>query len=60
VLAFLLGATGFGILAISYTRRARLGARVMLIGIFGAPVVLGGILVVLPAFLEAVGLLSGR
>jgi hypothetical protein len=59
VLASLLGATGFGILATSYARRAGLGARVMLIGICGAPVVLGSVLVVLPAILEAVGLLSG-
>jgi hypothetical protein len=57
VLAFLLGATGFGVLAISYARRARLGARVMLIGVCGAPVVLGTVLVLLPAILEAVGLL---
>ena len=58
VLAFLLGATGFGILAISYARRAGLGARVMLIGVCGGPVVLGSALVVLPAILRAVGLLS--
>jgi presenilin-like A22 family membrane protease len=57
VLAFLLAATGFGILAISYARRAGLGRRVMLIGVCGAPVVLGSVLVVLPAILEAVGLL---
>jgi hypothetical protein len=59
VLAFLLAATGFGILATSYARRAGLGARVMLIGVCGAPVVLGGVFVVLPALLSAVGLLSG-
>jgi hypothetical protein len=57
VLAFLLGATGFGVLAISYARRAGLGARVMLIGVCGAPVVLGSVLVLLPAILKAVGLL---
>jgi hypothetical protein len=59
VLGFLLGATGFGILATSYARRAGLGARVMLIGVCGAPVVLGSVLVLLPAILRAVGLLSG-
>jgi hypothetical protein len=59
VLAFLLGAGGFGILAISYARRAGLGARVMLIGVCGAPVVLGSVLVILPAILRAAGLLSG-
>jgi hypothetical protein len=58
LLAFLLGAAGFGILATSYARRAGLGARVVLIGICGAPVVLGSVLVVLPAVLRAVGLLS--
>jgi hypothetical protein len=57
VLAFLLAATGFGILATSYARRAALGARVLLIGVCGAPVVLGGVFVVLPAILRAVGLL---
>ena len=59
VLAFLLAAAGFGILATSYGRRADLGPRVILIGICGAPVVLGGVFVVLPALLSAVGLLSG-
>jgi hypothetical protein len=42
----------------TYARRAGLGARVMLIGVCGAPVVLGTVLVVLPAILRAVGLLS--
>ena len=58
VLAFLLGATGFGTLATSYARRTRLGARVVLIGVCGGPVVLGSVLVVLPAILRAVGLMS--
>jgi hypothetical protein len=59
VLAVLLGATGFGILATSYARRAGLGARVILSGICAGPVVLAGVLVVLPAVLSAVGLLPG-
>ena len=59
VLAFLPAAAGFGILAISYARRAGLGRRVVLIGVLGAPVALGTVLVVLPAILAAVGLLSG-
>jgi hypothetical protein len=59
VLAFLLAAAGFGILATSYARRAGLGARVMLIGVCGAPVVLSSVLVLLPAILRAGGLLSG-
>lgn len=57
VLAVLLGATGFGILATSYARRAGLGARVILIGVCGGPVVLGSVLVVLPVVLRAVALL---
>jgi hypothetical protein len=60
VLAFLLAAAGFGTLAISYSRRAGLGARVVLIGICGAPVVLGGVLVILPAILRVAGVLSGQ
>jgi hypothetical protein len=59
VLAFLPAAAGFGILAISYARRAGLGRRVVLIGVLGAPVALGTVLVVLPAILAAMGLLSG-
>lgn len=58
VLAFLLAATGFGILAASYARRARLSRRVMWIGACGAPLVLASVLVILPAILSAVGLLS--
>ena len=59
VLAFLPAAAGFGILAISYARRAGLGRREVLIGVLGAPVALGTVLVVLPAILAAMGLLSG-
>jgi hypothetical protein len=59
VLAFLLAATGFGILAISYARRAGLDRRVMWIGACGGPLVLVSVLVVVPAILGAVGLLSG-
>lgn len=57
VLAFMLAAAGFGILAISHARRAGLGTRVKVIGAFGAPLVLAGVLVVLPAILRATGLL---
>jgi hypothetical protein len=59
VLAFLLAAAGFGILAASYARRAGLSRRVLWIGACGAPLVLGSVLVILPAILRAVGLLSG-
>jgi hypothetical protein len=58
VLSFLLAATGFGILAISHARRAELSTRVKVIGACGAPVLLGSVLVILPAILRAVGLLS--
>ncbi len=58
VVAFLLAATAFGILAVSHARRTGLGLRLKVIGACGAPVLLGGVLVVLPAILRAVGLLS--
>ncbi len=58
VLAFLLAAAGFGLLAFSYARRARLGRREVLLGVCGAPLVLSSILVVLPALLGVTGLLS--
>ncbi|WGX94549.1 hypothetical protein [Nocardioides sp. L-11A] len=58
VLAFLLAAAGFGLLAFSYAGRAGLGKREVLLGICGAPLVLGSILVVLPMLLRATGLLS--
>ena len=59
VVGFLVATVGFGILALSYARRARLGKRVVVLGVCGAPVVLGSILVALPAVLRATGLLSG-
>ena len=58
VLAFMLAAAGFGILATSHARRAGLGVRVKVVGALGAPVVLGSVLVILPAILTATGLLS--
>jgi hypothetical protein len=58
VLAFLLAAAGFGILATSHARRAGLGTRFKVIGACGAPLVLGSVFVILPAILKAVGLLS--
>ena len=59
VLAFLLAAAGFGLLAFSYSRRAHLGRREVLLGVCGAPLLLASILFVLPALLRAAGLLSG-
>jgi hypothetical protein len=58
VLAFMLAAAGFGILATSHARRAGLGTRMEVIGACGAPLVLGGVLVILPAILRAAGVLS--
>ena len=58
VLAFLLAAAGFGLLAFSYAVRAHLGKREVLIGVCGAPLVLSSILVLLPALLRATGVLS--
>ena len=58
VLAFMIAAAGFGILATSHARRAGLGTRIKVIGACGAPLVLGSVLVILPAILRAVGLLS--
>ena len=58
VLAFVVAAAGFGNLASSHARRAGLGNRVKVIGACGAPIVLASVLVILPAVLRAVGLLS--
>lgn len=57
VVFFLLAAAGFGILALSYSRRHAMGWRNALLGILGAPVVLGLVLLVVPALLTALGLL---
>jgi hypothetical protein len=57
VLLFLLAATGFGVLAISYARRTALGKPELLIGVVGAPIILGVILVVVPTLLAMIGLL---
>jgi hypothetical protein len=58
VLAFLLATAGFGVLATSYARRASLGKRELIVGVCGAPLVLGSILVALPDLLKAAGLLE--
>jgi len=58
VFAFLLATAGFGILATSYARRASLGKRELIVGLCGAPLVLGSILVVLPFLLTAAGVLE--
>ncbi len=58
VVAFLLATACFGVLAISYARRASLGKRELIMGLCGAPLVLGSILVVLPTLLEVAGVLE--
>ncbi|MFE6509430.1 hypothetical protein ACFVDI_11740 [Nocardioides sp. NPDC057767] len=57
VVGFLVAAIGFGILAISYARRVGLSVWVVILGVLGAPVVLGGVLVIAPVLLKAAGLL---
>jgi hypothetical protein len=54
---FLLAAVGFGVLARSHMRRHDLRWRYALAGLLGAPVVLGLVLLVVPALLATVGLL---
>jgi hypothetical protein len=56
VLFFLLAAAGYGVLAISYSRRHRLRKRLAVFGVFGAPAVLGLILLAW-VLLAALGLL---
>jgi len=57
VLFFLLGAAGFGVLAISYWRRHRVRKRFAVLGVLGAPMVLGLILLVVPTVLAALELM---
>ena len=57
VLFFLVAAAGFGVLAVAHARRHRTPRRLVALGMLGAPVVLGGLLVVIPAVLTAAGLL---
>jgi glucan phosphoethanolaminetransferase (alkaline phosphatase superfamily) len=56
---FVVFATGYGILAVSYHRRMGLRARHALIGALGAPVVLGGIAVAI-VLLTALGLVPSE
>lgn len=59
VLFFLVFAAPAGVLAISFTRRYALPRRYVLLGALGAPVILGGLLLGLPALLAALGLFPG-
>ncbi|NUO59967.1 MAG: hypothetical protein HOV78_25160 [Hamadaea sp.] len=57
VLFFVLIAAGYGVLAISFSRRTQLRKGVAVLGVLGAPVVLGFILVAMPMLLTALGLM---
>jgi hypothetical protein len=57
VLFFLVGAALFGVLAVWFHRRHRLGWTVALAGLVGAPLLLGLLLAVAPAILGRLGLL---
>ncbi|MEQ4304986.1 hypothetical protein ABNF97_26995 [Plantactinospora sp. B6F1] len=57
VLFFLLFAAGYGVLAISYSRRSGLRKGVAVLGALGAPLGLGGILLAVPMLLAALDLL---
>lgn len=57
VLGSLCFAAGFGVLAISYARRHGLRKRAVVIGVLGAPALLGVLLLAIPALLEAAGIM---
>jgi hypothetical protein len=57
VLFFLVGEALFGVLAVWFHRRHRLGWTVALAGLVGAPLLLGLLLAVAPAILGRLGLL---
>ena len=59
VVFFMLLATGYGVLTVSYKRRYELRRGVAILGVVGAPVLLGVILVAVPAVLTALGLMPG-
>lgn len=54
---FLAAAVGFGVLAVSYSRRTHAGRAHAVLGVLGAPLVFGALLVGAPAALSAMGLL---
>lgn len=53
----LVAATGYGVLAVSFSRRYDTGRRVALIGVVGAPIVLAALLVAIPLLLVSLGLM---
>lgn len=50
-------AAGFGVLAISYARRHGVKKRAVVVGVLGAPALLGLLLLAIPALLAAAGLM---
>jgi hypothetical protein len=60
VLFFLAAAVGYGILATSYSRRHPGGRGPVILGVLGAPALLGLLLLAVPAMLAAFGLLPGH
>lgn len=54
---FLVGAAGFGVLASSFSRRHPADRRAVVIGLLGAPLLLGLILLAIPMLLVAVGVM---
>ena len=59
VLFFLVAAVGYGVLATSYSRRHPHRKGLVILGVLGAPLVLGLLLLGIPALLAALGLLPG-
>jgi hypothetical protein len=57
VLFFVLGAIGYGVLARSFSRRYETGRRTALVGLLGGPLMIGVILVAIPAVLVALGVM---
>lgn len=57
VLFFLLGAAGYGILAISYSLRAGFRKGYAVLGVLGGPVVIALLLLAMPALLASLGLI---
>lgn len=57
VFMFLLAAAGYGVLAVSYSRRHGMRRGYAVLGVIGAPVLLGLILIAIPMLLVALGLM---
>lgn len=59
VLFFLLGAVGYGILAISYSRRVGSQKRHVVLGIVAGPLIIGLLLFAIPTLLASLGVMPG-